>query len=54
MLERAWQALEPALCAAGLCEVKDAREGYADPRQDFACRQSVSPVIPEQYGLSVA
>jgi putative transposase len=54
MLERAWQALEPALCAAGLCEVKDAREGYADPRQDFACRQSVSSVIPEQYGLSVA
>lgn len=54
MLEAAWQALEPALSVAGLCEVKDAREGCANPRQDFACRQSVSPVIPEQYGLSFA
>lgn len=54
MLETAWQALEPALSVAGLCEVKDARVGCTDPRQDFACRQSVSPVIPEQYGLSFA
>lgn len=42
VLETAWQALEPALGVAGLCDVKSAREGCAGPRQDFACRQSAS------------
>jgi hypothetical protein len=37
-----------------LCEIQGARGDLVDPREDFDSRQSASPVIPENCGLSTS